>query len=140
MRNVFAVMLGAMVAFGLVSVGDAIAGSMMQLPQGIDPKDRVAVVAALESVLATIPVRTMVTMVAGYFVAAMGGGFIARKIASTPTVWPSVIVGLLVLAGTVANFAMISHPRLMVVLGVLAPLPGALLGARLAGRGGAQGA
>ena len=137
MRNVFAVLLGAMVAFGLVSVGDAVAGSLMQLPSGVDPNDRAAVIAALESVLASVPLRTMLVMVAGYFVAAMGGGFIARKIALSATVWPSVTVGLLVLAGTVANFAMISHPTVMVVLGVLAPVPGALLGARLAGRGAA---
>ncbi len=133
MRNVVAVLLGTMVAFGLVSIGDAIAGSMFALPAGIDPNDRPAVTAALEAAIANAPLSAMLAIVAGYFVAALGGGFIARKIASTTTVWPSIAVGLMVLAGTIANFAMITHPMVMVVLGVLAPLPGAWLGARIAG-------
>jgi hypothetical protein len=135
MRNVFAVLLGTMVAFGLVSVGDAMAGSMLALPTGIDPTNRPAVTAALEAALAKAPLRAMLTMVAGYFVAAFGGGFVARKIASTKTLWPSITVALLVLAATMANFAMIKHPLMMVVLGGLAPIPGAMLGARTAGGG-----
>jgi hypothetical protein len=133
-RNVFAVMLGAMVAFGLVSVSDAMAGTLFALPTGLDPANPATKV-ALEAAIAKAPLNAMLAMVAGYFLAAFGGGFIARKIASAKTIRPSLMVGLLVLAATLLNFAMLKHPTMMVVLGALAPMPGAWMGARVATMG-----
>lgn len=137
MQNVVAVVLGMMVAIGLVSVGDAMAGTLFTLPPGIDPSNKTAMAGALEAAIANAPVSAMLTIVAGYFVAAFGGGFIARKIAVTPSPWPSYTVGVLVFLATAANFASIKHPLFMVVLGLLVPLPGSWLGARL-GRGGSR--
>lgn len=139
MRNVWAVLLGTMVAFGLVSVSDGIAGTMFALPKGLDMSDTVAAKAALEAAIATAPLRAMLAMAAGYFVAAFCGGFLARRIASAKGLGPSLTVGALVLAAVLANFAMLKHPVLMVVLGVLAPLPAGWLGGRVAGGRGERG-
>ena len=131
MRNVYAVLVGMMLAFFLVSVGDSLAGMMFQLPKGLDPNDP-ATKAAFEAAMLNAPLRAMLVMVGGYFVAALGGAFVARKLVHTPTLIPSLTVGLLLLAATVANFAMMKHPMLMMVLGVLVPVPGSWLGAQLA--------
>lgn len=133
MRNTFAVVLGAMVAFAVVSIFDAIAGSMFSLPPGLDAGNQEAVTAAIEAAIRNAPLRAILTIVTGYFVAAACGGFIAGKISSAPSNRASIIVGMLVLFATILNFTRIAHPTLMVVLGVLAPIPGALLGARLSG-------
>ena len=134
MRNIIAVLMGAIVAFGIVSVGDALAGTLFALPPGLDPKDP-NTKATIEAAIAKAPLGAMLVMAAGYFVAAFVGGFIARKIASTQGLGPSMIVGALVLAATLLNFAMLKHPMMMVVLGALAPLPGAFLGGKTAGGG-----
>lgn len=132
MRNVIAAVMGIVIAFALVSLTDAVAGSLFRLPEGIDPNNRAAVTAALEAALAKAPLSAMLTLIAGYFVSAFGGGFIARKIAQDNALWPSLTVGVLLLLGTIGNYMMISHPLIMVILGVLAPVPGAWLGARVA--------
>lgn len=85
-----------------------------------------------ESPFVLSPDKKMEAFVVGYFVAAFGGGFITSKIAVTPSPWPSYTVGALVFLSPAANFASIKHPLPMVVLGLLAPLPGSWLGARFA--------
>ena len=140
MRNIIAVVLGAAVAFGLVTISDAAAGRLFQLPAAATPAidgavtkaDTVAMKAALESAIANAPLSAVLMMVLGYGVAAFGGAFIARKIAMPTSTRPPLVVGMLVLAATVANFTFLRHPTLMVVLGVLTPIPGAMLGARAA--------
>jgi len=132
MRGVFAVVCGAMVSVGVVTVSDAFAGRLFSFPLIAPGTDAATTKALLEAAIAKAPLSAMLAMVAGYFVAALCGGFIARKISSGRGVAASLAVGLLVLAATIANFVSMQHPLVMVWLGVLAPLPGALLGARLA--------
>ena len=131
MRNVYAVLVGMMLAFFLVAVGDSLAGMMFQLPKGLDPNDP-ATKAAFEAAMMNAPLRAILAMVGGYFVAALGGAFVARKLVHTPTMIPSLTVGVLLLVATIANFAMMKHPMLMMVLGAMVPVPGAWLGGYLA--------
>jgi hypothetical protein len=131
MRNVFAVMLGAMVAFGVVAVGDAAAGQLFALPTIAPGTDPAVAKSLMEAAIAKAPLGAMLTMVAGYFVASFAGGFIARKVGSGGGA-QSMIVGFLVLTAVILNFSAIQHPTLMVALGVLMPLPGAWLGAKMA--------
>ena len=130
MREVYAVLVGMMLAFALDAVGDALAGLLFQMPQGLDPRDP-ATKAAFEAAMAQAPLSAILVMVGGYFVAALGGAYVARKIVRMPTMRPSLAVGVLLLAATIANFVMIPSPMIMVVLGVLVPIPGAWLGGRL---------
>jgi hypothetical protein len=135
MRNFFAVLMGAMVAIGCVTISDASAARVFALPTIAAGTDPAAAKAIMEAAIAKAPMSAMLVMVAGYFVASFAGGFVARKIADGTSIRPSMIVGAIVLFATIANFAALSHPTVMVVLGVLAPLPGAWLGARVAGPG-----
>ncbi|MBL0173410.1 MAG: hypothetical protein IPP90_22515 [Gemmatimonadaceae bacterium] len=132
MRNLYAVLVGMMLAFALVAVGDSLAGMLFQMPKGLDPYDP-ATKDAFKAAMAQAPLSAMLVMVAGYFVAGMGGGYLARKLVRTPTMRPSIMVGVLLTAATIANFVMIPSPLVMVVLGVLAPVPGAFAGGRLGG-------
>jgi hypothetical protein len=130
MRNVFAVLLGAMVAFGVVAVGDAAAGRLFALPTIAPGTDPAVAKSLMEAAIAKAPLSAMLTMVAGYLVASFAGGFIARKVGSSGT--QSMVVGFLVLVAVILNFSAIQHPTLMVALGVVMPLPGAWLGAKAA--------
>ena len=132
MRNIIAAVLGTAVAFGIVSISDSIAGRLFQLPAGLDTNNPALMKSAMEAAIAQAPLSAVLTMVAGYFIAALVGAFIAKKIADEKSTRPPLMVGILVLAATILNFTMLHHPTLMVVLGVLAPMPGALLGARVA--------
>jgi hypothetical protein len=132
MRNVLAVLLGAMVAIGFVTIGDAMAARLFELPTVAAGTDPAVAKTMMEAAIAKAPLSAMLAMVAGYFVAAFGGAFVARKIAAGPGLRPSLTVGAIVLLATIANFAALQHPTLLVVLGVLVPMPGAYVGAKVA--------
>lgn len=89
--------------------------------------------AELARLLATAPWELKAMVVFGWALASLAGGWVAAKIARHPRVaaW---ITGLLVVAGCVLNAVSIPHPTWMNALGVLLPVPLALLGARLARR------
>ncbi|MEI9853003.1 MAG: hypothetical protein WDN24_21560 [Sphingomonas sp.] len=81
-----------------------------------DPGDIESIRAAVEAA----PVTSKTMLVGGYFLGALAGGLIAVRIAG----WAAAgwIVALLVVAGGVANLAMIPHPLWMQVGTVAAPL------------------
>ncbi len=133
MRNLLAVLLGAMVAFSVVAMGDAAAGRLFTLPPIAAGTDPVVAKSMMEAAIAQAPLSAILVMVAGYFVAAFAGGFIARKVGGG-ALTQSIIVGLLVLAAVILNFSALRHPTVMVALGVLMPLPGAWAGGAVAQR------
>ena len=62
---------------------------------------------------------------------AFAGGWVAARIARHRMA-AALIIGVLVLAGVIANNAMIPHPLWMTVAGIVLPLPLAWLAARAA--------
>ena len=76
----------------------------------------------------------MVLVVVSWVLGAFIGGWVAAKVAREHPLFAALMIGVLVLAGVVANNTMIPHPLWMTVLGVLLPLPAAWLGARMARR------
>jgi len=87
----------------------------------------------LATIMAAQPVAAKMFVVVAWVVGAFAGGFVAAKVSRT---WPraaAVLVALVVLAGVVGMILQLpGHPRWMAILGVLLPVPAALLGARLA--------
>lgn len=98
-------------------------------PQGLDPKDT----ANLAAILAAAPFAALAMLVLAWVAGAFAGGWVAAKISRA---WPrtaAVVVALFVLLGVIGMILIVpNHPTWVAILGVVLPVPMALLGARLA--------
>lgn len=97
-------------------------------PPGLDPRDP----QAMEVILATAPVASLALLATAWVLGAFVGGWVAGRIARHPRI-AAACVALLVIAGVVGMIVMFpGHPKWVSTLGLLLPLPAALLGALLA--------
>ena len=98
-------------------------------PPGLDPRDT----QSLGAILAAAPFAALAMLVGAWLLGAFAGGFVAAKIARHPRA-AATIVALVTVLGVVAMIFLVpGHPVWVSALGVLLPIPLALLGARLAG-------
>jgi protein-S-isoprenylcysteine O-methyltransferase Ste14 len=87
----------------------------------------------LQRIMATQPVAALALVVAAWVVGAFLGGWVAARIARAHPRVAAVLVALVVMAGVVGMIVQMPlHPKWMSVLGLLLPIPAALLAARLA--------
>jgi hypothetical protein len=86
-------------------------------------------------IAATLPIPLLLSVVVGWFLGVLGGGFVAGKIAHRRIA--ITIVGAVILAATLYNFWAIPHPLWMMISGVVAPVLAAALAMRLVKPGGA---
>ena len=99
-------------------------------PPGLNPM----VTEDLSAIMASQPAAAKAFVVVAWVVGAFAGGWVAAKISRTYPRAAAVIVALMVVAGVVGMILQLpGHPRWMAALGLLLPIPAALLGARLAG-------
>lgn len=97
-------------------------------PPGLDPRDP----KAMEVILATSPKASLALLVLAWALGAFVGGWVAGRIARHPRI-AATCVALLVIFGVVGMIVMFpGHPRWVSTLGLLLPIPAALLGATLA--------
>ncbi|MET0654670.1 MAG: hypothetical protein ABWY94_03745, partial [Pseudoxanthomonas sp.] len=97
-------------------------------PAGLDPMQP----ADLEKILAASPVAALAMVVAAWALGAFVGGWVAARIANHPRV-AAALVALAVMGGVAGMIAaMPQHPVWMSTLGLLLPIPAALLAAHLA--------
>lgn len=78
---------------------------------------------------ATLPIPLLLSVVVGWFLGVLGGGFVAGKIAHRRMAIS--IVGAVILAATLYNFWAIPHPLWMMISGVVVPILAAVLAMRL---------
>ena len=128
MRILLGVIAGAVVAFLCVMAVEYAAHMVYPPPPGLDVNDREQVARAM----ASAPTAALAIVVAGWFLAALLGAWVAAAVAKRALAgW---IVTLLVVAACVANLLMIpGHPAWMWAAGLLLPLIGGWLAQRLAG-------
>jgi len=112
LKIILGIVVGLVVAFATVIAGEfaihAITGGT-----AVDMNDP----AAVEAMMASVPVGSKVAIIATYFAAVLLGGLAAVRVSARGwTAW--VIMGVL-LAATVANYAMLPHPLWMVVSSIL---------------------
>jgi hypothetical protein len=147
LRSVLGVILGAVVATVLMMVaetGNFLAFKPTEAP-GIDDfgklkewmdefqKDPKQVTAWVN----TLPIWAMVVVQLGWAVGTFAGAWVSAKIAGWAHLVHGLIIGALILIGTIANFYELKshgfdHPSWMIVLGVLLPIPVAFLASKLA--------
>jgi hypothetical protein len=127
-RTIAAAVVGVVAAWVTIMLAEFASAPLHPAPAGFDLRDPAAVAAFV----ATLPVAALLLVLAGWVVGALVGGHVAARIGRTAR--PAWVVGLVIVAGVIANAVMIPHPLWLTIAGVLLPLPAALLGARFARR------
>jgi hypothetical protein len=129
-RAILGVLAGLVTMF-LVIMGIEYAGhTVYPPPPGLNPM----VTEDLAAIMAVQPVAAKAFVVVAWVVGAFAGGWVAAKISRRYPRAAAVIVALMVVLGVVGMILQLpDHPRWMAALGLLLPIPAALLGAKLAG-------
>jgi pimeloyl-ACP methyl ester carboxylesterase len=128
-RTILGVVAGMLVCVAVIMGIEALGHLAWPPPPGLDPS-RPEDVAAL---VADAPAGAMALVVLAWVLGSFAGGFVAAKVARQRPRLAAVLVSALVLAGVVAMIVAIpQHPYWMSALGLLLPVPAALLGAALA--------
>jgi hypothetical protein len=125
-RTILGILAGLVVAWLAMTICEFASLFLHRPPAGFDLRDP----QALAAHIAAAPLSAMLVVVIGWVLAAFVGGWVAARIARHRLV-AALVIGLLVLAGVIANNTMIPHPLWMTIAGIALPLPLAWLAARL---------
>ena len=126
-RSTLAVLLGLLVALATMLLLEYIGMSLFPLPPGVTLETE----EDLARLVASASPGKLAWVLMGWTFAALAGGWAATRAGRRRT-GEALAVGALIVAGVLANAAMLPPPAWMTTLGVLLPLPAAWLGARLA--------
>ena len=128
LRSLLGVIAGVVVMWLVVAGIEFASHLVYPPPAGLDPMQP----ADLEKILAASPAAALAMVVAAWTLGAFAGGWVAARIAHHPRI-AAVLVALGVMAGVAGMIAMMPHhPACMSALGLLLPIPAALVAARLA--------
>jgi hypothetical protein len=105
-RKVLAVVAGAVVAFLIVLLVEGLGLRIYPPPPGVDvgdPASRAAAVAAM-------PLGALLFVLAAWVLGAGIGAAVATAVVRREARWPGLVVGGLILAGSLYNLMVIPHP------------------------------
>ena len=125
MRRVLAVVAGLVAMFVIVIAVELLGPLFHPIPAGLDPKDN----AALGAWVASAPFSAQAVIVAAWFLGALGGGWVARRLSGwVAAAW---IVAFLDAALALTTLFRFEHPLWMQIGAVVAPALGGWLATRL---------
>lgn len=128
MRMVLAVVAGAAVMFVVIMAVEILGHALYPPPPGLDPMQPLD----LQQIIAAQPFVAKAMVLLAWTLGALFGGLVAARIAHAHPQAAAIVVPVLVIAGVVSVIVQLpGHPLWMGVLGVLLPVPAAVLGARL---------
>lgn len=129
LQCVLGVIAGGVVMYLLIMGIEYASHVLYPPPAGLDPRDP----NNLATILAAAPLASLAMLVLAWAVGAFAGGWVAALVSRA---WPrtaAIIVALFVLLGVVGMILIVpNHPTWVAILGIVLPVPLALLGARLA--------
>lgn len=129
LRFVLGMLLGIVAMFVVITGVQFLGHRLYPPPPGLDPMrpDDLSVI------LAQQPVAALSFVVLAWALGAFAGGWVAARISRR---WPrtaAIVVSLVVMLGVVEMIQQVpGHPQWMAILGLVLPIPMALLAARLA--------
>ena len=127
-RTILAVVAGAAVMFVVIMAVELLGHALYPTSPGLDPMQPLD----LQQIIAAQPFVAKAMVVLAWTLGALLGGLAAARIAHAHPQVAAIVVAVLVIAGVVSVILQLpEHPMWMSVLGVLLPVPAALLGARL---------
>jgi len=106
LRKIAAIVVGAFVAIALIATVEYLGHQVYPPASGIDIND----MAAMEAYADSMPVGALLFVAAAWMTGAFGGGILATFIAREAAATNCLIVGGLVLAGTIMTLISIPHP------------------------------
>lgn len=125
MRSILAVIAGLVVAWITVSLFEFASVRAFPPPPGLDVHDP----RQLAALVAQMPPRALLLVLAGWVVGALDGGLVAAAISKRRA--PAIVVGACVAVAVLLMVVLVRHPAWMSLAGALLPVPAALLGAWL---------
>lgn len=129
-RTLLGIVLGMFAMWLTTSAVEFTSHMLYPPPPGLDPQDP----QSLAVMLAAAPTAALVLLVTAWALGAFVGGGVAGRIARHPRI-AATCVALLTVAGVVGMIVIVpEHPTWVSALGLLLPIPAALLGATLAQR------
>ncbi|MDQ3056330.1 MAG: hypothetical protein M3Q96_01060 [Pseudomonadota bacterium] len=128
-RTILGVIAGLMTMFIVIMAIEAAGHAVYPPPAGLNPM----LAEDMAKIMMAMPVAAKAMVVVAWVVGAFAGGWVAAKIARLHPRIAAVIVAAMVVAGVVGMILqMPEHPLWMSALGLLLPIPAALLGSKLA--------
>jgi len=130
LKNVLAVVLGAVVAVILIMIVETIGHSVYPPPQNLDFSD----MNSMTDYIDTLPIGALLFVLGAWMTGTLGGGLLACFIAKDrPSVYAAIVGGMILLA-TLFTLIRIPHPLWFSITSIMA----IALTAFLAGRIGAS--
>lgn len=130
-RTLLAVIAGAVVMWLTIFALEFIGHALFPPPPGLDPRSQ----ADLASIMAQAPAGAMVMLVVAWIAGAFTGGLTAARLSHRHKRGAAIAVALLVMAGVGGMIYLVpDHPVWVSALGLLLPVPAALLAAHVATR------
>jgi hypothetical protein len=127
-RKILSILAGVVTGWLIIFIGDAATHVLFPPAEGTDFTNQEEFRAFVES----IPAKVFILMLSFWLLAAFIGGFVSAKINKAGWKRFSIITGSVLLAATILNLLMISHPLWMVIIAVLLIVPAAYFGGKLA--------
>ena len=105
-RSALVLLAGVVAAVLVVTLMDAVVGSIYSLPAGTDPNNP----ESMRQAVAALPTAAFLLLLLGWVLGAGVGSYLAARFATYAAPIHGMIVALFVLIATVANLAKIPHP------------------------------
>ena len=112
LKIILGIVVGVVVAFVAVMAGE-LAIHALTGGTAVDMNDP----ASVEAMMDATPVASKIGIVATYFIAVLLGGLAAVRVSGRA--WTAWVIMAVILAATIANFAIMPHPLWMVVCSIL---------------------
>lgn len=130
-RKILGVVLGLSAAITLIAILQAVGHKIWPLPEGLDVRDKAALIEALKQA----PAGALLWVALTWFAGTLFGTYLSLRVARDAwTSWPAITVEAVLLAAGVMNLLALPHPGWFWVVGLLSFPLGAFSGIRLARR------
>ena len=128
-RTILGIVAGVVAMWVVTMALEFLGHTLFPPPAGLDPRDP----AQLAELIPRMPVGALAMLVVAWVCGAFAGGFAAAKVARQHPRAAAVIVALVVMAGVGGMVYLVpEHPAWVSTLGLLLPIPAALLASRIA--------
>ncbi|MDH3531462.1 MAG: hypothetical protein OEO82_00955 [Gammaproteobacteria bacterium] len=114
LRNTGAILAGLITTFALIYGIEMLGHSIYPPPAGLDFSDS----DAMRPYIASLPIQALLFPMFAWFIGTFCGVLLARQLGTARPIVFATVIGMLVLAGTIANLIMIPHPLWYAVIAV----------------------
>lgn len=127
-KRIIFVIIGVVVASGVVALVEALSHQIYPVPEGIAPDN---IEAYKDYIFNQMPIGAMLFVVLAHFLGSFAGSFLTAKLSKDKPNTGIIVGAVLMLFGLILAFYL-PHPLWMMILDLACYLPAAYLGVKLA--------